>query len=294
MSDPYIIPRDDGPYTLNFSGGRSSGYMMHHILEANGGLPDNVQVIFCNTGKERNETLDFVQECGTRWGVPITWLEYRHVPTAAGGRKDPKHRHAVVNHNSASRDGEPYEALIAAKSMLPNITMSFCTSDLKVKPTRWFVQRDLGWTSYRSIIGIRHDEPRRWGKALMEECSSDFPMVHARVTKQQVGAWWRKQPFDLGIDSDEGNCDLCFKKGRGKLEKLIHERPESVEWWLRMEQEVVKAPAFLDRGFDKPEMGRFSKRFSYQELVDVATSPDWKPPPEQLELDVDCFCGFDE
>lgn len=33
-------------------------------------------VVFANTGKERPETLDFVQECAERWDVPIPWLEY--------------------------------------------------------------------------------------------------------------------------------------------------------------------------------------------------------------------------
>ena len=28
-----------------------------------------------NTGKEMPQTLDFVQECGERWGLAIVWLE---------------------------------------------------------------------------------------------------------------------------------------------------------------------------------------------------------------------------
>ena len=31
--------------------------------------------MFCNTGMERAETLEFVNECALRWGVPIVWLE---------------------------------------------------------------------------------------------------------------------------------------------------------------------------------------------------------------------------
>lgn len=80
--------------------------MLHHILEANGGLPDRCIVTFQNTGREMPQTLDFVQEVGDRFGVKIVWLEYR--PDA------PKYE--VVSHNSASRDGEPFEALIRKKS----------------------------------------------------------------------------------------------------------------------------------------------------------------------------------
>ena len=93
--DPYRVA---GPAVISFSGGRTSGYMLKHILDAHGGtLPDNVRVVFANTGKERPETLDFVAECGVRWGIHITWVEYDW---------DEPHRTRIVCHNSAARDGE--------------------------------------------------------------------------------------------------------------------------------------------------------------------------------------------
>ena len=57
-----------GPAIISFSGGRTSGYMLYHILEAyDGKLPDDVVVAFANTGKERSETLDFVNDCSGYW-----------------------------------------------------------------------------------------------------------------------------------------------------------------------------------------------------------------------------------
>lgn len=76
MSNPFRI---DAPAVISFSGGRTSGLMLYRILDAFGGtLPDDIKVVFCNTGKERPETLDFVERCSAEWGVPITWLEYRY------------------------------------------------------------------------------------------------------------------------------------------------------------------------------------------------------------------------
>jgi len=84
--------------------------MLHQIMEANGGLPSRVAVIFANTGREMPQTLDFVAEVGSRWGVPITWVEYRRG----------KPGFEVVSHNGASREGEPFETLIEARKFFPN------------------------------------------------------------------------------------------------------------------------------------------------------------------------------
>ena len=66
----------DGNVLIIFSGGRTSGYMLHRILKANGDLPDRVKVLFANTGREMPGTLDFVHNIEKNWGVDITWLEY--------------------------------------------------------------------------------------------------------------------------------------------------------------------------------------------------------------------------
>ena len=66
------------PLCIRLSGGRSSAMMLHGLLARGEFLPERGdKVIFSNTGLEANETLDFVQECGDRFGVSIHWLEYR-------------------------------------------------------------------------------------------------------------------------------------------------------------------------------------------------------------------------
>jgi 3'-phosphoadenosine 5'-phosphosulfate sulfotransferase (PAPS reductase)/FAD synthetase len=71
--NPYRV---EPPCLISFSGGRTSGYMLWHILEAHGGaLPEGVHVTFANTGKERPETLAFVHEVETRWPVRDLQLE---------------------------------------------------------------------------------------------------------------------------------------------------------------------------------------------------------------------------
>jgi len=73
MINPYKI---EGPALISFSGGRTSGFMLHNIIQAHGGkLPDDIHVVFANTGKEAPETLDFVNDIAKKWDINIHWLE---------------------------------------------------------------------------------------------------------------------------------------------------------------------------------------------------------------------------
>lgn len=232
MSNPYLIT---GPAVISFSGGRTSGYMLRQILDAySGDLPSDVVVTFANTGKERPETLDFVRDCGARWNVPIAWLEWR----------DGEHgsRFEVVSHNSASRAGEPFAALIAKKPMLPNPMLRYCTIELKIRVMRDFA-RSLGWEHWRNVVGLRADEPGRVGRAIAngkERWTNICPLAEAGVSEADVLAFWKRQAFDLRLKSYQGNCDLCFLKSAGKITTIMRERPDLVGWWA--EQEAAKAP----------------------------------------------------
>lgn len=229
MIDPFRITRPAG---ISFSGGRTSGFMLWSILQAHGGtLPDDVVVCFANTGREMPATLDFVRDCGAAWNVAIRWLEYRHEP----GR----HIFVEVSHNSASRAGEPFEALLAAKSMLPNPVMRFCTTELKVRTIQRFIKAEFGWLAWQNVIGLRADEPKRVER---NRAKTDvhgpvvMPLADADLTEEDVFAFWRAQPFDLRLAGAwEGNCDGCFLKNRAALERMFKDHPARMEWWTAME-----------------------------------------------------------
>jgi hypothetical protein len=273
--NPYLVER---PACVSFSGGRTSGYMLKYIIDAYGGsLPDDVIPVFANTGKEREETLQFVQECSNRWGVRVRWVEWRDTP--AGFEE--------VGNNSASRVGEPFRALIEKKGMPPNWQARFCTQFLKVKTMTAFMS-SMGYEpgSYFEVIGLRYDEGHRVFKMLARNDSDGrkcvAPIARAKDTLVEVSEFWNAQPFDLGLRPGEGNCDLCFLKGKRLLKALIRERPESVKWWIDAEQSV--------NGF-------FSKRDSYDELrLEVEKQPDLFGGPLEEEHDVECglLCGEDD
>jgi len=150
MSDPFKIIE---PTCISFSGGRTSAYMLWRVLQSNGGLPDEAIVCFANTGKEDEATLKFVHDCETQWNVPIVWLEYAEA-------EESKDRFKVVTYETASRNGEPFEAMIARKKFLPNSVMRFCTTELKITPIARYME-SIGHQEFETFAGIRADEPKR-------------------------------------------------------------------------------------------------------------------------------------
>jgi len=271
---PFLI---DSPTCISFSGGRTSAYMLWRVLEANGGLPAEAIVCFANTGKEDEATLRFVQDCSEQWNVPITWLEYR-----ADG-------YAVVDYATASRDGEPFEALIRKRGFLPNPVARFCTVELKVRTIHRYL-KDNSWTTWDSMLGIRADEQRRLAKIGNQDYGKHeekiAPLGQAGITKNAVGAFWKAQPFDLGLPNMNGvtmhgNCDLCFLKGGAQVLSLITEKPERAVWWAKMEALALAS---------KPSGAVFrSDRPSYASMLQF--SQEQRDMFDPNEESISCFCG---
>lgn len=104
--NPYLIT---GPAQIGISGGRTSGHMVYKILEAHGGtLPPDVHLFFQNTGKEREETLIFIDQIAKRWNVNIVWMEWCRVY----GQPDDAPWYNLVDFETASRNGEPFTMML--------------------------------------------------------------------------------------------------------------------------------------------------------------------------------------
>lgn len=209
---------------ISFSGGRSSAMMTKLLLDE--GLID-YEVIFCNTGKEMPQTLDFVQDCSNLWGVPITWLEYRSLRTFK-----------TVDYSTASRNGEPFEQLITDKNYLPNMVARFCTSELKVLTIDRYL-RSRGIVDYSTAVGIRADEPRRVSK-MRQKDNYVTPLADKGYVSHDVIAFWESQDFDLNLPKSGfySNCDLCFLKGYGIKQSLVREQPARADWWDQQERKI--------------------------------------------------------
>jgi hypothetical protein len=175
------------------------------------------------------------------------------------------------------------------KPILPTRVTRMCTNHLKIKcQDRWM--RTQGFMTYDAFLGIRYDEPRRWSKLgaaqARERYEINYPLVTAKVNKNEVLNFWRSQPFDLALDAqaEEGNCRYCFLKKTDRLTRIMRKHiernhgkitPEIQRW---VDRERLAGMSFRD---DRP---------NFETLVQIALSTADIPDTPDEEV-IDCFCG---
>ena len=253
MFDPYLINQ---PAIIAFSGGRSSGYMLYRIIQAHGGkLPPDIHVVFCNTGKEMPETLDFVRDCGELFNVHINWLELASFGRVGVHEKGPhrgkskfKATTKTVTYDTASRNGEPFDILIKGRGYLPNVISRYCTRELKIRRTNDFQKTLPGeCDNFLRVVGIRSDEVKRAvrlnGK-IIDTVEHYTPLYIDGITKEDIRDFWKGRKGDLNLPNDNGvtpfgNCDLCFLKSSKKRLSIIRERPDLARWWIEKEAQAA-------------------------------------------------------
>lgn len=266
-TSPFAI---DGPAAISFSGGRTSALMLSLILGE--GLRPDVHVLFANTGKERNETLDFIDQIQQRWATPIHWLERPPLNADPGFLE--------VDYASANRTAAPFTQLITERRCLPNPTMRFCTQELKIRVMKKWMQA-RGYKHFSMIVGLRADEPRRLARGRdqneggKEPYEQAWPLAAAGLTLPDVTQFWSAQPFDLQLKTYEGNCDICFLKHVAKRERLAKDRPDLLDWWIQQEDRTRQ---FFRR--DEPEYKMLPMLGNFFDGDDL----------ESLSDGIDCHC----
>jgi 3'-phosphoadenosine 5'-phosphosulfate sulfotransferase (PAPS reductase)/FAD synthetase len=262
------------PYVFCFSGGRSSAYALYIMREE---LTKDDVIIFNNTGREKEQTLVFVQKCAQEWGLDIVWLEYDY------DFERQKRLFKIVNFETAARDGQPFELLLTVRQhrYLPNRTARYCTENLKIVTTEKYL-KSIGLSDHEKVLGMRYDEPERYHK---NKDTAYMPLYDFKITKPMVRKFWASMPFDLGLKDYEGNCDLCPLKGKNKKLTILEENPEVAKWWIAQEEA-------------SPTGWQFDKNYTVTQLLELSQRPFRKAvdfledgQTELFDDSIACFCG---
>lgn len=241
--------------------------MLWLLIQSDPNFAENYIVLFCNTGKEFDATLAFVKACQEAFGVEVVWLEYTRVPateeilacyqhkksrdTVQGqiDRGEDTHWFKVVSFETTRRNGQentPFDELLEWANVLPNQNSRMCSVQMKLRTMMRYLFSQ-GIYEWQDFIGIRADEAHRVKEIEANSTSyavPQFPLVEQGVTNADVMAFWKSQPFDLGLKSFEGNCDLCYLKKWWKRVKVARTHPVNASWWRDWEKKFeTKADA---------------------------------------------------
>ncbi|TSJ40956.1 hypothetical protein FO440_14565 [Mucilaginibacter corticis] len=235
---------------FNLSGGKSSAYMTILCEPA----PDDI-VLFTDTGREHPATYKFLDEIEKHEGFKI-------------------HRAAYTHRRSPGLTG--FDALTKWKRYLPNRVRRICTVELKIMVARRYLRPLIG-LKFEQYIGFRADEERRVRnyKSTYKGTVTKFPLYEKGITKAMVDAFWLSKPYTLEIPAIQGNCDLCFLKGKNNIIKLMAAYPEMADKWISDE---------------KRSGNTFFPDVSYQQLLTIAKSarPDFNL--EEAIPSYSCHC----
>ena len=250
---------------VTVSGGRSSAMMARHIQTSEKYKDYEKVYVFCNTGMERPETIDFLKNIEKHWGINLIKIEgvYSNEMNIGVGYK-------IVNWDDLNMTGRPFTEMIAHKCKgvfkgVPSIKSPYCSDMLKAQPCRK-LERDLFGKDipYVKAIGFRkEDMPKRisWAE-IKEDTKRIFPLLtdfENPISQQNLNTWWDNEPFKLEIDGKYGNCELCWKKSTNNLIENIRKGTRFIDWHREMEKEY-------DSTF-------FRGRLTIDDLVKLAQEP---------------------
>jgi hypothetical protein len=273
MNNKDYIAMNKETILISFSGGRTSAFMTKWILESEKYKDFDKVVIFANTGKEREETLEFVDRCDKEWDLNVVWVEAKAIHIKGKGVT-----FKLVDFETASRNGEPFEDVIKKKGFFPNQNAPFCSEMMKTIPINKFMKTIC--KDYYSAIGIRADETQRVNWENAKKKKYIYPLItDFRVDESYIRTFWSNQCFDLKLKDYEGNCDNCYKKSIRKLMTLAIENPTSFDWWAEMEKR------YGDINDKAPNQVFYRNELSAIDIVEMAKTSKFNKAKDKFEVD---------
>lgn len=272
---------------ISFSGGLTSAYMTKWLLDNLDMNQYEIKVVFANTGREREETLEFIHNCDLQFGFNTIWVECITNPEHGKGVCA-----RVVTYETASRNGEPFEENIK-KHGISNVRQPICTRELKTRTINAYM-RTIGWKKYHRAIGIRIDEIDRINPNYKKE-RIIYPLVSMMpMRKSDIYKFWEKQPFTLNLKPYQGNSDCCFKKSLRKLLTIAKEEPERFNWWVEMEQKYGEyIPTSRNKCKSIPPFHFFRGNLSAQQILEMSKTFTDVVKDERTECTQLTLFGFD-
>lgn len=231
---------------VNVSGGRASAMMARHIQTSEKYKDYQKLFVFCNTGLERPETIQFLKDQIKYWDLPLYLIEGVYSLKKGVGVKS-----KLVDFETMDMSGKPFSQAIEHLNKnkwtgVPNEATPYCSDYLKKRTAHHFAKKVFQTTDYISAIGFRkEDMPARitWEEIKVEK-KRIFPLLTDfgnAITQFDLNIFFRNEEFKLKIHSRLGNCTYCQKKSDRNLIEAIQfdlrkQDFKYIDWYRKEEQ----------------------------------------------------------
>lgn len=191
-------------HILGLSGGKDStalAVLMHSRVPT-------MEYFFCDTGKELQETYEYLDKIKARLGIKIQYL-------------------------SSERGFDHW--LDVYGGLLPSPNMRWCTKQLKIIPLEQFIGDDLAV----SYIGIRADENRSGYISTKPNITASFPFKEEGLVKADILRLL--EDSGIGMPSyyrwrTRSGCFFCFFQRKYEWVRLADEHPDMFAQAVAYEQ----------------------------------------------------------
>jgi hypothetical protein len=273
----------DNNLMVTVSGGRSSAIMAKHIFESEKYSKYKKVFVFCNTGMERPETIQFLKDIEKYWKIPIIKIEGVYSKELGTGIK-----YKIVDWDNLNMNALPFSEMIEHKnkgvfSGLPNQEAPYCSENLKTIPAKKLCDDTFGINNYKIAIGFRkEDMPKRisWPE-IKEQKQKIYPLLtdfQTPISQLDLNRLWKKEKFKLQIHGKYGNCELCWKKSDNNLIENIIFGTRFIDWYKNEEQ--------------KYNSKSFRGHKSINDLIKLSELPRNLKLELETEDDFNCVCSF--
>lgn len=277
-----IINIDNTPYlTVLISGGRSSAMMARHIQTSEKYKDFEKLYVFCNTGQERPETIDFLKNIVKYWNIPLNIIEGVYSLEMGIGVKS-----KLVCFDTLDMSGRVFSEAIAHMNKnkwtgVPNPATPYCSEYLKTRVSHDFAREIFGTTKYIKAIGYRkEDMPKRITfSELKEDKKRIAPLLtdfYQPISQLDLNVFFDNEPFKLEIHSELGNCELCWKKSEKNLIKAIQYGTRFIDWHNK--EELKYGNMFFRNNLSITDLVKLAESGTQTELFN--------------EIEDSCVCSF--
>jgi len=263
------------------SGGRSSAMMARHIQTSPAFADYKKTYVFCNTGMERPETIQFLLDMTIYWKLPLVLIEGVYSTEIGVGVK-----HKIVSFDTLDMTGAVFSQMITQLNKykntgVPNMAKPYCSDYLKTRPAHDYCRDYFKSTTYIKALGFRaEDMPKRITFAELREdpfmispLLTDFTVP---ISNLALNDFFLQEKFKLNLHSKWGNCELCFKKSTSLLVATIQKGTRFIDW--HRDHEQLYGDTF------------FRGKQSINDLISIATSGVQLPLFDENKDG--CVCNF--